>query len=75
MCQDTASSPFPCDSLHGSLLPGDEEWAQAAAAAAAHRFREEFRPHMRRLFIQPFLETVKMPMRVKTRAGKVYTRL
>ena len=36
----------------------DREWAQQAASAVAERFTTSFRPQLRPIFLQPFLETV-----------------
>ena len=46
---------FPC--ADSPLSAEDGAWAEREARAAAARFVERYRPGLRRLFLQPFLET------------------
>ena len=50
---------FPCAALNGVLSSEDEQWALREAKSVATKFISEFRPRLRRLFIQPYLETVR----------------
>ena len=58
--QAALTEPFPCARLSGAAHPEDAAAAIAAAVTAAARLKRDFRPPLRRLFLQPYLETVSM---------------
>jgi len=58
--QTALKEPFPCARLTGAVQSEDTAAAAAAAVSAAGRFKRDFRPPLRRLFLQPYLETVRV---------------